>query len=691
MTADRDEGRARAPELPEVAGCFGPTDVVPLISDLIPGSILDAVVLGYCRRQPESVSGLLQNDGRLFPEEEREHHELFCDYCQLIRSNPAGEALCRRCDAAAVKLLLGEPASEEDAQLIQPATDQTPGALRYYCHAGQLEIVVPVQLHLLRDNQGVSVPIGAFWGGQCCVRSTSEMQPTFERLHARTSIPVADLERAYKDNGRNCLTAETVLRFEQKLLEMAAAISQSVTTAYHQREHLRGDQLAEQLANDLAELLRSVSAEASLSQVHQQMRETLLATLRGQVEQYHLRCSALYRVVEDKSAAGLQLTPLIAYPARAAGQINVPWKGAPLGEVELCVRRGDACANARTAHDPLLDALLDAWHAAPATSGIAVSVFRSVRTGLYLWVLVEDGSPWYVLADGLQPSVSRYLHHALARIVGFLDALDLLGDLESKHDELERTTARLRHEQAGIQQLVVRMAHLVSRPILELQLAADLLKEIPGDMPVREDFDACLVELRRAARMFRAYESLTASTGGYSAQKREPLDVGEVLEETRSAMKPLARRLRRSIELEVSRQWQSSPRRIRARHDGLREIMENLVHNALKYSLGGRPVEISLSEAHGGVQIDVTSYGCEIAEVEWKRVFELNYRSAKAREFQVEGSGIGLWVAARLAAHEDGEIEVTACDYYDDLQTRDGKTIQRFRVVFRIWFPIVQK
>ncbi len=340
MSEDTASRATRRPELPESAGCFGPQDLVPLISDLIPDPIVDAVVLGYCRRQQDSISKLLQNDGRLFPECEREHYDLFCDYCKLIRSNPAGQALCRRCDVAAVRMLLGQDLSADDAKLIQPAEIQPSGALRYTCHAGHVEIVVPIWLYLLRDRDQTSVPIGAFWGGQCCVKQSHEMQETFERLHAETSIPVSELKRAYEDGERACLDKSKLPRFEKELLGIAEAISRLVTAAYHQKETLRSDSLADRLMNKLAELLSSMSAEISPSQVRQRLQEALRAAFRAHVERYYLRCSALYRVDGGDDGSALQLTPLISCPSSGACSVNVRRAGEVFGGADVQVRRG---------------------------------------------------------------------------------------------------------------------------------------------------------------------------------------------------------------------------------------------------------------------------------------------------------------------------------------------------------------
>jgi signal transduction histidine kinase len=163
----------------------------------------------------------------------------------------------------------------------------------------------------------------------------------------------------------------------------------------------------------------------------------------------------------------------------------------------------------------------------------------------------------------------------------------------------------------------------------------------------------------------------------------------QLLADAERVIRPLARLKRHSVELRVSKSMAASPRKITARKSTVAEIIENLLHNAIKYSLGGREVEVSVGEHDGGVELLFTDYGCGIGEDERERVFELGYRSEMAKRFKVEGSGIGLWVARQLAKLNEGTLEVATCDLFDSIKSKQREPQPRYKVVFRLWLPVV--
>ncbi len=80
-------------------------------------------------------------------------------------------------------------------------------------------------------------------------------------------------------------------------------------------------------------------------------------------------------------------------------------------------------------------------------------------------------------------------------------------------------------------------------------------------------------------------------------------------------------------------------------------LLDNLLDNALKYSPPGTPVRITLCAPPAGpVAIDVTDVGVGIDPADHGDLFRPFFRAAAARRLGVPGSGLGLAVAARLAA-----------------------------------------
>jgi PAS domain S-box-containing protein len=90
----------------------------------------------------------------------------------------------------------------------------------------------------------------------------------------------------------------------------------------------------------------------------------------------------------------------------------------------------------------------------------------------------------------------------------------------------------------------------------------------------------------------------------------------------------------------------------------LRQVLVNLVDNAIKYSPEGGEVEIRLGSANGECQIEVADQGLGIPSSERERIFEKFYRLDPQQTGGVGGSGLGLYICRELVERMNGRLEV---------------------------------
>ena len=103
----------------------------------------------------------------------------------------------------------------------------------------------------------------------------------------------------------------------------------------------------------------------------------------------------------------------------------------------------------------------------------------------------------------------------------------------------------------------------------------------------------------------------------------------------------------------------------------LREMLSNLVDNAIRYTPAGGRITVRCGARAERGFVEVEDSGAGIVPSERRRVFERFYRSPTAA---AEGSGLGLAIVREIAALHDAEVQV--------LDTPAGRgTI--VRVVFR--------
>jgi two-component system phosphate regulon sensor histidine kinase PhoR len=92
--------------------------------------------------------------------------------------------------------------------------------------------------------------------------------------------------------------------------------------------------------------------------------------------------------------------------------------------------------------------------------------------------------------------------------------------------------------------------------------------------------------------------------------------------------------------------------------EALRQILDNLIDNAIKYTPEGGHVEVSLQVQGGKPLFSVADSGVGIAEDEQERVFERFYRVDKARSREVGGTGLGLSIVKHLARVIGAELSL---------------------------------
>jgi heavy metal sensor kinase len=92
----------------------------------------------------------------------------------------------------------------------------------------------------------------------------------------------------------------------------------------------------------------------------------------------------------------------------------------------------------------------------------------------------------------------------------------------------------------------------------------------------------------------------------------------------------------------------------------LAELLNILIDNACKYSAPGTPIRIRLLREERAVSVQVEDQGCGISDDDFPRLFTPFFRSAESRRLGIEGFGLGLSIARRLAGVFGGVLTVSS-------------------------------
>ena len=228
---------------------------------------------------------------------------------------------------------------------------------------------------------------------------------------------------------------------------------------------------------------------------------------------------------------------------------------------------------------------------------------------------------------------------------------DLLAGIIEKGRQQSEAEARVEALKAideARSELIALVTHELRTPLAVVRAYADLLADEPP-LRGRESRDLARRETRAAwhratleqiERLDRLVDSILASVrvvpeGPASVS---PVDLGAVVAEVVSSLQPILDRHRVEIVPSVRLHGLADPPR-------LRQILEHLVENAVKYAPPDTAISIDWALHEGVVQLGVSDEGPGIPD-EWReRIFE---PYARRDTHTARGSGVGLYAAKRL-------------------------------------------
>jgi len=102
----------------------------------------------------------------------------------------------------------------------------------------------------------------------------------------------------------------------------------------------------------------------------------------------------------------------------------------------------------------------------------------------------------------------------------------------------------------------------------------------------------------------------------------------------------------------------AAPVIVRADAGRLRQVLDNLIGNALQHTPAGSPVTVTVTACSEHGQVSVADAGPGLSAAQATRVFDRFYRTDRARSRASGGTGLGLSIAATLVAAHGGTIDV---------------------------------
>jgi signal transduction histidine kinase len=207
-------------------------------------------------------------------------------------------------------------------------------------------------------------------------------------------------------------------------------------------------------------------------------------------------------------------------------------------------------------------------------------------------------------------------------------------------------TTRLERQQRERRALMADIAHELRTPVAVIQ--GRLEGMLDGVYPPDEPHIGQVVDqTRMLARLVEDLRTSAHAESGTLSLHREPTDPVLLVEDSAAASRPQADRRR----IRIDAQFMSDLPTLNVDPQRIREVLMNLLSNAVRHSPDGGTVTTSVDRTETAVVIRVADGGPGIPERELTRVFERFYKSADS-----QGSGLGLSIAKGLVEAHGGTI-----------------------------------
>jgi signal transduction histidine kinase len=281
----------------------------------------------------------------------------------------------------------------------------------------------------------------------------------------------------------------------------------------------------------------------------------------------------------------------------------------------------------------------------------------AVAVGVFIAVGVLGGAlltrstmqPLRQLAAVVQTILQTGRFEARVPVEGSRDPLDQLSALFNAM--LDRIASLV----AGMRGSLDNVAHDLRTPMTRLRSRAERALETGGDDPARyrEALADCLEESERVSEMLNTLMDISEAETGVMRLALESVDAAGVLQDVAELYGDVAEDKGVTLEVEAPESVAVSADRNR-----LRQVLANLVDNAVKYTPGGGRVTLRARRVNGEVALEVEDTGAGIAAEDLPRIWDRLYRGDRSRSERGLGLGLSL-VRAVVEAHK-GRAEVAS-------------------------------
>jgi len=227
---------------------------------------------------------------------------------------------------------------------------------------------------------------------------------------------------------------------------------------------------------------------------------------------------------------------------------------------------------------------------------------------------------------------------------------DELGELALAFNAM---AARLRREERMRADFIAMLSHEIRTPLTSVRESVDLIESgVFGEVNEKQSKFLRIAE-KESSRLSDLLTRLLRVSRMESQELNlniQDMDAHQLITGTMERLAPAAQAKDIALISELT-----GPMTIQADQEQVRQVLMNLIGNAIKFSPDGESVSVSASMDEDNATISIRDNGPGISEEEQERVFHKYYREPQVRD-SVDGAGLGLAISKRIVLAHEGRI-----------------------------------
>jgi two-component system sensor histidine kinase TctE len=295
-------------------------------------------------------------------------------------------------------------------------------------------------------------------------------------------------------------------------------------------------------------------------------------------------------------------------------------------------------------------------------SQLATEIARGVMFSQFAILPLAVMLVWFALMRGLTP-LDVLQRRIRARAIGDLSPIDERAAPEEVSPlvaAINDLLARLDRSIGAQKHFLADAAHQLKTPLAGLRMQAELAQRDAesGDVrSVKRSLEQIARSSQQAAHMVNQLLSMARAEDTGEARRVKPFDLAELATEVVRDFVPRALAKGLDLGYEGPTAGNAAAPRIVGESVLVRELIRNLVDNAVQYTPGGGTVTVRLlPDPYGHVAVlQVEDNGPGIPESERELVFQPFYRALGT---EVDGSGLGLAIVREIAERQGGSVAI---------------------------------